>query len=73
MIDLRDLSVDKNSILEIENSILQFDELEVLSANMNNVEHLNFLLGDPRKPPWWVLTKTIAKGLLRVAGKHTDF
>jgi len=52
MIDLKDLSVDKNGILEIESSILHFDELEVLSANMNNVENLNFLLGDPRKPPW---------------------
>lgn len=54
MVDLKDLIVDKNDILEIENSILQFDELEVLSANMNKVENLNFLLGDPRKPPWYV-------------------
>ena len=52
MIDLKELIVDKNSIFEIEAAILNFDVLEVLSANLNDVENLNFLLGDPRKPPW---------------------
>ena len=52
MIDLKELSVDKNAILEIEPDILNFDELEVLSANINQVQDLNFLLGDSRKPPW---------------------
>ncbi len=52
MIDLKELSVDKNAIYDIEGGILNFDELEVLSVNINEVQDLNFLLGDPRKPPW---------------------
>ena len=52
MIDLKELSVDKNGILELESGIINFEELEVLSVNMNQLSDLSFLLGDPRKPPW---------------------
>ena len=52
MTEMQQLTLDKNMVSEIEGGLVFFEKLETFSCNLNQVADLNFLLGDPRSPPW---------------------
>ena len=52
MTDLVELHLDKNSLTDLPAAIVHFDSLRSLSASVNKISTLAFLLGDSRAEPW---------------------
>jgi leucine-rich repeat protein SHOC2 len=52
MTELTEIGLDKNLVNEIDHEIIHFDYLEIFCCGINKIENFDFLLGDPRSPPW---------------------